>query len=385
MQGDVNDLDQVIMQEMSDGVAQGSETNTMETGSPSGQPPEPIVESEKKEANPSVSGAEKTIEEKPTSGTQEGLIDLGKMLGHEEPPIVESTVGTTSDKAIGDFASAEALHEAYQQIVSENARIQEQLKTSPFYDDRVKGLNDYLSKGGDFTTYAKVQSMDLDKMDSRSLIKAKLMWENPTVSEEHIDAKIDYDYKVNKSEFDEDQDDPESARMVAARLAFDASTAKKYLEEVKVKELTPRSEVLKEQARQSEMARVQAWERPLSGISFAKLSLTVGDQQLQYSVPPSIQTQVKQVLSGMISETPEYQATPENVSALADYGMQLVKGQLFDKIVPSLYQKAVADSKLEAFKGAHNTSKPQQVQAPGVNMPEDNSLDAQIMKELGQR
>lgn len=122
-----------------------------------------------------------------------------------------------------------------------------------FANDYVKGLNDYLSKGGNREIYDKIQALDLVNLNGLDALKALYKWEHPELTEEQIAKKLDKKYSQSK-DFDEDEKE-----LGLVDITIDSKDAKKKLEAIKQKESVPDAERSRLEQEEAEVQRVAAW------------------------------------------------------------------------------------------------------------------------------
>jgi hypothetical protein len=123
-----------------------------------------------------------------------------------------------------------------------------------FANDYIKGLNDYVSKGGDPKVYERVAGIDVDKLNEKDALVLKYRFEHG-LSKEEAEFKVARKYKLS-DQLDADDPDVKDARI---DLRLDGKEAKKYLAQYKSEQMIPQSVREQQNFETQRQARVDSW------------------------------------------------------------------------------------------------------------------------------
>lgn len=182
------------------------------------------------------------------------------------------------------------------------------LAQSPFANDYVKGLNDYISKGGDPRIYQKVAGLDPDKLTDKDALVLKYRFQH-NMKKEDAEFKVARKYKLT-SEVDETDPDVREARI---DLQLDAQEAKKYLGQYKTDALNVPGSIqnqlkeTQEKAAKQVQQRVESWKPHVPKLisDLSKITIPIddkGEQTFTFEVPKeslaNVEEHVANVLKG---------------------------------------------------------------------------------------
>lgn len=96
-------------------------------------------------------------------------------------------------------------------------------------DERVKVIADFVAETGRSPEdWFKYQSFNPSEMDDLSVVKTKLLTDNPDLSSEDVDILISRKYKLDEDSFDEDE-----VKYSKLQLKMDAKTARTELDKIR--------------------------------------------------------------------------------------------------------------------------------------------------------
>jgi hypothetical protein len=104
-------------------------------------------------------------------------------------------VSWVKERTKGKYESAEALFQAL---------AESETKITP-ETELVRGVNDFIKRGGTVEEYLKTQTTDFAKLSHYDAIKAKLKFDKPFLEDHEIDLMLKREYKIGEDgQFEED-------------------------------------------------------------------------------------------------------------------------------------------------------------------------------------
>lgn len=143
----------------------------------------------------------------------------------------------------------------YAEAEKKSKDLEIKLSENPYANDYIKGLNDFVKKGGDPAVYNKVASIETEKLSDKDALVLKYRFQHG-MTKEDAEFKVARKYKLGDS-FDPEDPDVRESRI---DLQLDGKEAKGFLSEYKTKELTPPDQIRAQKADQELQVRVKSWE-----------------------------------------------------------------------------------------------------------------------------
>ena len=148
------------------------------------KPVEAAQESSLKEESAEVKTSEATKEEIPEAS-----------VAKEEVPEVQS------DEDFAKFVSTRLGKE----ISPERLKSLIEDPKSPFTNDTIKEINEYVGKGGDLKDYMEFKMTDFSEMSDLDIVAKQMQREHPNLTRAQINRKINRDFKLDEDRFDEEE------------------------------------------------------------------------------------------------------------------------------------------------------------------------------------
>lgn len=328
----------------------------------------------------------------------------GKTIQVEKPGVVETKIETKpfdegawlNEKFGGKFKSSDEVlnklkdfDDLSTKLTSAEAKAKDfEMKSaqSPFVNDYVKGLNDFISKGGDPYIYQKVAGLDLDKLSEKDALVLKYRFQH-NMKKEDAEFKVQRKYMLG-SDVDETDPDVREARI---DLALEGAEAKKFLTQYKADQLkvpgNPQDQ-LKEQQEQHVLQvkqRVESWKPHQQNLlkDLGKVTIPLddkGEQTLVFDVPKETLSQIENHW-GKVLEGADLKPDAEGLTLAKQILLREVYFTHFNDMVKSLigavHKKNIAEQ--------HNPSalKEGQQSAAAATEDRDKSMAAFIAKQQG--
>jgi len=305
-----------------------------------------------------VPPAEKT-EEKPKSEPPAQKIETPKTATEEKP--AETKIPTfeelMSEKTQGKFKNWEEVEAVL-------------TKPEKKYHKQAELLNELLESGvTPDNEWFVIQNTDYDKIqDSEVLLKSKIKLDNPNLTPEELEYEYQQRYKIG--EWEEDDDTPLSKAMKAKRER-ETAEAKEALKANKEKlSLTPKTdEKLVEQRRIESQKAKEKWEKAVDEVAKNdKISLKIGDMELDYVVPKENIKAASDTLKGVYSDISVFfdRFKTENGYDLNKIANLMYRADNLEKIVEIAVSQAKAKGSEEIVKEIKNTDFTPEIQLPNT-------------------
>lgn len=210
----------------------------------------------------------------------------------------------------GEYKSAEDLIKAitdskslgtkYSEAEQKLKDFETKSKENPFANDYVKGLNEFVKKGGDPAIYNKVQAIDVPKLNERDALVMRLRVQHG-LTKADAEFRVDRKYKVGESF---DQADPE-VREARIDLKIDGESAKEYLSKYKTDSLVPPGERIQQETERAKAQQLEGWnpvtDKVIEGLKQVEIPIDTKGTTIQFKVPgetvPYLQEHLKNVLA----------------------------------------------------------------------------------------
>ncbi len=325
---------------------------------------------------------DKPASDKPADSPADSVLDKDKYATE----LLEEIFGT---KGV-DKETAKKIALAARDLPTLSAKLADLEKNQTvFVNDYVKGLNDYLSKGGTRETYDRVQALDLDKLSGLELIKAQYKWDHPELTDEQITLKLNKKYQQT-----EDFDEPEK-QLGLVDIAIDSKEAKKKLEAIKQKESVPDAERQRLINEEAEQKRVADWKPQVKNLVDATNGLDIvletddkgnPTKTFQFKISDQkLKDGLMEDANGILDAW-DVQPTPENIKALNDVLRDRVIVREHANIVKAIWNEAKTTIDKQYRDKYHIGDEPpagDKPPVPGAKSNEDDLYEKQLKRERG--
>lgn len=237
-------------------------------------------------------------------------VDLPPAPPKEEPKFDMNT--WLSEKFKGEFKSEDDLIKAITDSKSLSTRYTEaeqklrdfetKSKENPFANDYIKGLNEFVKKGGDPAIYNKVQSIDVAKMDNReaSVMRLRVQY---GLTKADAEFRVDRKYKIGEGY---DMTDPD-VREAQIDLKIDGDQAKEYLSKYKTDSLVPPGEKIQQEAERTKAQQLEGWNpitgKVLEGLKQVEIPIDEKGANIQFAVPQETLDHLQEHLKNVLATT----------------------------------------------------------------------------------
>jgi hypothetical protein len=281
-----------------------------------------------------------------------------------------------------DFQNSDVfdVYEQNNQLVEQLEALQQEEKMSPYANDLVKSLNDYMEGGGqDVNMFFRLNSLNVDEVSDLDAVKHQLQIQNPGLNKDQLNAHLKSTYHQYDSE--DIEYDESLAATAAVNLNIAANQAREYLRNEQSSVSYPSAEERIDNYAKLENERIDAWVEPMDNAinSLSSINIPLGDGiDFDYQIP-------QESLNGLYQELQQVVETSgiaagENVN---EHAAEIVKNHIvatqFESISKAIHQNAKRLADEEWQSKAHNPSalKPE----PGVSSNEPTS-DAEGIKNM---
>jgi len=222
---------------------------------------------------------------------------------------------------------------------------------SPFANDYIKGLNEYIKNGGSQDIYSRVMSLDLEKMTPFDAQKTLMLWENPELKEEDVALALNDKYRQTEDDSDADK------RVGAVHMTTDGRAAKLRLAELQKVNSVPEPVRIAQNQERLESERIAKWAPQTS-------TLVDGVKELEVSLGENtafkfanISNETRQQALADVQSAIKYSGipyTPENIAEL----QRVAKERMIVRELPNI---------LKAIKNQAETDTEAKIRAEYVN------------------
>lgn len=304
-----------------------------------------------------------------------------------ENAVLEEIFGKKADGKPYTKTEARELVKKWPDAVS---TYESQLASAPkFANDYVRGLNDYLSKGGTKEVYDRVQALDLEKLNGIEAIRAKYKWDHPELSDAQIERKLQKQYSLSEDATPDDKEDGQ------IDIAIDSKKAKEELIKIKQEKSIPEPERLREQEEKAEADRVAA---------LSPVAKSLVKDLVEFAVPMAfddkgnvtdtlkfsgITDELRKELEDDMHRIVERSDLPYSQESIATL-QEVLKNQFVIRAFPNLIKSALTEQEtrltkkfLEEYHNNGTLPKGDQSPAPTTKSAEDTLFDVQMARLTG--
>jgi hypothetical protein len=243
----------------------------------------------------------------------------------------------------------------YDQLVDKyNQLLDESEKEPEFASDYVKGLNDFILKGGDPKVYSEVVSVDYSQKSEFDVMKMSLKANDGLTDQEATE------YLNNKYKLDEELYDSTEMKLGAIELKRDSKRERENLVNLQKEAMTPRAGTetqtgpTNEELNYAEEQRIDKWD----GVVTDKVN-SVSDLKydfgLEYAISEEQKDEIDDKVFNIISDS-GLEFTSENVENIQTMAMNLFIQENHHQMMKASYDFGVSQAQEQKIKSDHNPS-----------------------------
>jgi len=243
----------------------------------------------------------------------------------------------------------------YDQLVDKyNQLLDESEKEPEFASDYVKGLNDFILKGGDPKVYSEVVSVDYSQKSEFDVMKMSLKANDGLTDQEATE------YLNNKYKLDEELYDATEMKLGAIELKRDSKSERENLVNLQKEAMTPRTGTenqtgpTDEELSYAEEQRIDKWD----GVVTEKVN-SVSDLKydfgLEYSISEEQKDEIDDKVFNIISDS-GLEFTSENVENVKSMAMNLFIQENHQQMMKASYDFGISQAQEQKIKSDHNPS-----------------------------
>ena len=251
-----------------------------------------------------------------------------------------------SEKTDGKFKTYDEL----------TAALSEQSTTEKnnFANEQIARLNEYVSKGGKMEDFFRTQTANYDDMDTESLVKNYMIFQNPDLNNEDIDLLYADTYKLEEDEYTDKE-----IRLSTIKLKQKSAEAKRELMKFQKENALPESAQKAEQEAATIEANKKEWAKNVNKSleTFKDVEFSLNDKGDKYTFAVNDKTMkyVKDTTLNLPDFWKRYvnEDGTENVSKLA---REMAILDNVDSIVRNAYTQGKSGGKEDVIKDIKNPS-----------------------------
>tara|TARA_R100001463_G_scaffold23312_3_gene56014 strand:+ start:1145 stop:2284 length:1140 start_codon:yes stop_codon:yes gene_type:complete len=274
-----------------------------------------------------------------------------------------------SEKTDGKFKTYDELTAALSEQPSKDMK--------SFANEQIAKLNEYVEKGGNMEDFFRTQSANYDDMNSESLVKNYIKFQNPDLNNEDIDLLYADTYKL-----DEDEYTDKEIRLSKIKLKQKSAEAKRELMKFQKENALPEAAKNAEKEAAEIEAKKKAWSdnvnKSLESFKDVEFSLNDKGEKYTFAVNDETMNYVKDTSLNLTSFWNRYieKDGTENVSKLAK---EIAILNNIDSIVRNAYAQGKSGGKEDVIKDIKNPSYSPESK---TDAEKPLSIQDQINKEL---
>ena len=274
-----------------------------------------------------------------------------------------------SEKTDGKFKTYDELTTA----LSEQSTTEE----NPFANEQMVRLNEYVSKGGKMEDFFRTQVANYEDMDTESLVKNYMIFQNPDLDNEDIDLLYADTYKLNEDEYTDKE-----IRLSTIKLKQQSAQAKRELMKFQSENALPETAKKAEKEAATIESNKKEWAKNINKSleTFKDVQFSLNDKGDKYTFAVNDETMkyVKDTTMNLPDFWKRYvnEDGTENVAKLA---REMAILDNVDSIVRNAYTQGKSGGKEDVIKDIKNPS-----YSPESKTDTDTplSIQDQINKEL---
>lgn len=247
------------------------------------------------------------------------------------------------------------LADEYDQLVDKYNQLVDKGENEPeFASDYVKGLNDFVLKGGDPKVYSEVVSVDYSQKSEFDVMKMSLKANDGLTDQEATD------YLNNKYKLNEDLYDATEMKLGAIELKRDSRSERENLVNLQKEAMTPRAGTenqtgpTNEELTYADEQRIDKWD----GVVTDKVN-SVSDLKydfgLEYSISDEQKDQMDDKVFGIVRDS-GLEFTSENIENVKTMAMNLFIQENHKQMMKASYDFGISQAQEQKIKSDHNPS-----------------------------
>jgi len=247
------------------------------------------------------------------------------------------------------------LADEYDQLVDKYNQLVDQGEKEPeFASDYVKGLNDFILKGGDPKVYFEVVSVDYSEKSEFDVMKMSLKANDGLTDQEATD------YLNNKYKLDEDLYDSTEMKLGAIELKRDSRSERENLVNLQKEAMTPRAGTenqtgpTNEELTYADEQRIDSWD----GVVTDKVN-SVSDLKYDFGLEYAISEEQKDEIDDKVFDivsTSGLEFTSENIENVKTMAMNLFIQENHQQMMKASYDFGISQAQEQKIKSDHNPS-----------------------------
>lgn len=247
------------------------------------------------------------------------------------------------------------LADEYDQLVDKYNQLVEKGGNEPkFASDYVKGLNDFILKGGDPKVYSEVVSVDYSEKSEFDVMKMSLKANDGLTDQEATD------YINNKYKLDEDLYDATEMKLGAIELKRDSRSERENLISLQREAMTPRlgnetqAGPTNEELNYADEQRIDKWD----GVITDKVN-SVSDLKYDFGLEYAISEEQKDKIDDKVFDivsTSGLEFTSENIENVKTMAMNLFIQENHQQMMKASYDFGLSQAQEQKIKSDHNPS-----------------------------
>ncbi len=302
-----------------------------------------------------TSETETTSEEEQSTETSSETTTDTETTTKNPPPDFDALL---SEKSGGKFKT-------YQEIQDHFTRLSDNQKTEQdeLDNDLIAKFNQFRTgRSGDSKATAKLfletQLMEVDSLDAKDVIRAKMKLDNPNRSVEDINFLLENKYKLDEEEYEANE-----IRLSKLQMEDDATNARKELKEMQSKVALKEGKAsisTKEQQEQIKTAN-EKWQKDVATAmtGFDKMELPLNDKGEEFNFGVDNQDEIKGIISNLPDFWNRYVSKDEQGNVVehidklrSDVSLITNREQIFK----ALYEHGISKGREELIKERKNPS-----------------------------
>lgn len=206
-----------------------------------------------------------------------------------------------------------------------------------FANDYIKGLNEYVEKGGSKEIYDRVSTVKVNDLTPFDTMKTLMKWENPELSDSDIEIYLNDKYRQT-------EEDSESEKKTGnVKMAIEAKAAKEKLVAIQQQHSVPEPERQRQDEAKQEIERVKAWEPSVkkTATELNKIGIKLDDKNtFDYTVTDAESQAALEQELGHIIKYSGLELNDKNLEVFANIAKERFIVKNFEKIASAIYTQA---------------------------------------------
>jgi hypothetical protein len=267
--------------------------------------------------------------------------------------------------------------------LEERLQAYEQTPNEPsFANDYLRGLNDWMLKGGDKETYDSLHTVKAGELPHLEALKLKMLYEDSSLDPQDVEDYLISEFKQGEYHDDDDK------RLGAVKLSIEGRKAKEFITQMQKEHSLPEPEKKRLQVEDMETKRVAAWEKETPKLleEFSTFKVTVGDISVDYKPTAEEKVQLSNDFSHIVKG---YQIglDQEGIKEARDLIENRLKLIAYPNILNAIYEQTKTAISTQVDKDIHQPSALKRGDTPpqGDQDPTDALFERQMAGMKGRK